>query len=121
MQPAPRVLRRSSSVAIVAMFPRRFSSGIAAASFVMACFATEGPVVGTVNDPVCEGPVVGTVNGPVCGVDNGAGQAWLGIPYVEAPIGARRFRSPSPLARTWQEALLATQPHRLARKPIRRP
>ncbi len=50
-----------------------------------------------------DGPVAMTVAGAVQGVtqDDPEVSAWKGIPFAEAPVGARRFRPPVPV-RPWQ-------------------
>ena len=53
-------------------------------------------------------PLVNTTSGPVVGVINDEGVGvWRGIPYAEAPVGERRWRSPLP-RKSWMDVLDAT-------------
>ena len=53
-------------------------------------------------------PVVRTPSGPLAGVDQGKTQAFLGIPYAQAPVGALRWKTPRPLP-AWRGVRQATR------------
>lgn len=55
-----------------------------------------------------DGPVVTIDAGQVRGVWREASAAFLGIPFAEAPVGARRFGAPEPIA-AWEGVRDATQ------------
>jgi para-nitrobenzyl esterase len=64
--------------------------------------------------PICPpgtpGPRVETTTGCVTGIVQASGrEAFLGIPFAEPPIGARRFAPPAPVA-PWSTPLAATAP-----------
>lgn len=52
--------------------------------------------------------VVSTPSGDLRGDTEGGIAVWRGVPYAEQPVGARRFRSPEPLA-PWQGIRDATE------------
>lgn len=56
------------------------------------------------NDPL----VVRTDRGLVRGAVDEDSLRWLGIPFAEAPTGARRWRPPEPVTACWTEARAAT-------------
>ncbi len=103
-----RPLVRSGMPPSLLRVPRRF----AVVAMVVAAWAlavTPGMARG-LDD--CQTGVVETTSGPVCGnlvaLDGFAEvQAFLGIPYAEAPVGELRWRAPVPRA-PWDDPLAAT-------------
>lgn len=59
----------------------------------------------TPSDPA----VVRTDRGLLMGTRDGESLRWLGIPYAEAPTGARRWRPPAEVSACWSTPLDATQ------------
>jgi para-nitrobenzyl esterase len=69
------------------------SARSAAAAFVAK------PVVAAIGavPALSAGPVVVTPNGALEGVATVMGSEWRGIPYAAPPVGALRWRPPSPV------------------------
>jgi para-nitrobenzyl esterase len=54
-----------------------------------------------------QGLIAHTPSGDLQGTHDGAVSAWLGVPYAQAPVGARRFAAPQPVP-PWSGVRAAT-------------
>src|SRR5690554_5028719 len=70
--------------------------------------------------PDCSGATAATASGDVCGLavmrDGRTVNAWLGIPYAEAPVGDLRWAEPQPV-QAWSDVLTATSPGNICPQP----
>ena len=80
---------------------------LSAAALFASLLATVG-TVSAANAAERAGPVVRTAEGPVQGFVNNGVNAFLGIPFAAAPVGALRWQPPQPHA-AWSQTLEATK------------